>query len=573
MFHDLDNSPVSFGMRIKRLEQKFGGHDRQVQCLMEVLAQAKTQYGGKRVPYTDLLDLTRQVDSHLAKGPKGVGAPDHILVPLRELVPDHLKTGYSMEMKRCGAEETGKGFLKYLLDALMVEIKAQETNPKRTEAATEKTTTQGKVNGEKPRILGKLYCTGGKVLDHGTCSSSGSEAGSPYMGRRKVRMGSENESQNFVTMSKARSFEPPKCTCCNKGSHFLHSCYKFVHKLDLGNKQKFAEKDGRCFRCLRGGHLRVNCGGREIECRFCKEIDHHYLLCEKDQAGTDDDQGVVKVADLIQLEKEPEDTGFEALGEAVTKKRVTPLQMVLHVLDQDKQMIKLNAMADTGSTHNIMEMEALQRMGLEGTPCKYTVTGHGGHTTTHEAVCAEVVMCSPDGRNQFKTKFFAYKNPCGKMLPEDWSGLKRGWTHLRKLDIPPPVAERPMEVILGCVDLRMFEAIRPAAVKGAGDPVAKFTPLGWMVGGRTRPEVEPVDEGHSHAHTGTILMTRNNGVSVDEVSQDGKSLGDVTSDVADPTSIAGTVNFHQDCNEECRQKYNDLKENMRRVWDLETEEE
>ena len=71
MFYDLDNSPGHFGMRIKRLEQRFGGRDRQVQYLMEVLAQAKAKYGGKRVPYQELQDLARHVDSHLSKHPSG----------------------------------------------------------------------------------------------------------------------------------------------------------------------------------------------------------------------------------------------------------------------------------------------------------------------------------------------------------------------------------------------------------------------------------------------------------------------------------------------------------------------
>ena len=99
-------------------------------------------------------------------------------------------------------------------------------------------------------------------------------------------------------------------------------------------------------------------------------------------------------------------------------------------------------MPDTGSTHNIMDIEALKRMGLEGTPCRYNVTGHGGHTSTHEAVCAEVVLCSPDGKDTFPTKVFACQNPCGGMYPEDWSRLKQGWPHLRELDIPPPVEGR-----------------------------------------------------------------------------------------------------------------------------------
>ena len=144
------------------------------------------------------------------------------------------------------------------------------------------------------------------------------------------------------------------------------------------------------------------------------------------------------MAELVTLD-DSEEFNFEVLGDTVTKKRITPLQMVLHVIDKKGQVVRINAMPDTGSTHNILELSALERLGLEGTPCRYTVTGHGGHTTTHEAVCVTVEMCSPDGTNKYPTKFFAYKNPCGGMQPEDWSRLKRGWGHLKKLDIPAPV--------------------------------------------------------------------------------------------------------------------------------------
>ena len=565
LFYDLDNSPVHFGMRIKRLEQHFGGRDRQVQHVMEILNQAKSKYSGKRVPYAELLDLARHVDSHLAKTPKIGDGADHVLVPLRELVPNHIKAAYTMEMKRCGSEESGRAFLKYLLDALMAEIRAQETNPKRAEPNGEKT----KVQSEKPKVLGKLYKTQGRAKRQGYATSS-SEEDSPRT-CRKERSDSDSDQPHFVSVNKTRSFEPPKCTCCKKGAHFLHNCYKFVHKYVLPKKRKFAEKDGRCFRCLRGGHLRTSCTGREIECRFCKATDHHYLLCECGKEDTDSDPGVVNVAELINLETEAEQFSLEALGNTVTTKRVTPLQMVLHILNSEGQMVQLNAMPDTGSTHNILEWEALERMGLHGVPCKYTVTGHGGHTTTHEAVCVEVTMCGVDGKSRFPTKFFAYRNPCGRMQPEDWSRLKRGWTHLKKLDIPAPVPSRPIEAILGCVDLRLFEPLKPPAMRGTGEPVAKLTPLGWMVGGRTRPEVEPVGDGENHAHTSTIMVGQGTQEPEEQVRPQKDKMSELKK-INEP-SFAGVINFHQNCEDECRQKYENLKENMRRVWDLESEAE
>ena len=158
------------------------------------------------------------------------------------------------------------------------------------------------------------------------------------------------------------------------------------------------------------------------------------------------------------------------------------------------------------------------------------------------------------------------------MQPEDWSRLKRGWPHLKKLDIPPPNNGTPIEAILGCVSMGLFEPLRPASVKGPGDPVAKWTPLGWMVGGRTRPQVDPVEEGLNHTHSGTILVvtiTDNKEVS-ESRDQNIKSSWETV----DPSDwLAGMGNGQQGCGGQCRQEYTELKNNMRRLWDLETEEE
>ena len=396
---------------------------------MEVLSQVKAKYGGKRIPYAELLEVARHVDSHMTKSAKLAGAGDSIIVSLRELVPHHIKSVFTMEMKRCGAEETGASFLKYLLDALMAEMRA---HPKKAELAAY-AGSQEKTKGDKTKVLGKLYCTKGKEGNGRDSVSSGSED-CQCKGARRNSSDSDVEPQNYAVINRPKNFDPPECNCCGKGAHWLHSCYTFVHKYGVKEKKRFAEKDGRCFRCLRSGHLRTSCGGREIECRFCKSSKHHYLLCEQ-EAGDEQPRGEVKVAELVAPGDTP-DFNFEALGETVTRKRITPMQMVLHILDKDGKVMKVNAMPDTGSTHNILEIAALERMGLQGTPCKYTVTGHGGHTTSHEAVCVNVVMCSPDGRNQYPVKFFAYKKPLWRDAGGGLEPLEEGVAAFKKIGHP-----------------------------------------------------------------------------------------------------------------------------------------
>ena len=75
-------------------------------------------WGSSRIPYAELLEVARHVDSHLTKSAKLAGAGDSIIVSLRELVPHHIKSAYTMEMKRCGAEENGASFLKVSIGRL-----------------------------------------------------------------------------------------------------------------------------------------------------------------------------------------------------------------------------------------------------------------------------------------------------------------------------------------------------------------------------------------------------------------------------------------------------------------------
>ena len=174
-----------------------------------------------------------------------------------------------------------------------------------------------------------------------------------------------------------------------------------------------------------------------------------------------------------------EGLGFENLGELIASRDVSTMQLVANIEGADGRMVPVNILPDTGSTHNIIERKAARRAGLTGFECTYRVTGHGGHVTEHSAICGQMTLVNPKiPSNKAKVKFYSYDNPCGDLFPVDWQKLKAGWPHLKGLDIPPPVAEQPVEMILGCASLQLFEAIKPSSMKGIEDPVARLTSLG-----------------------------------------------------------------------------------------------
>lgn len=48
------------------------------------------------------------------------------------------------------------------------------------------------------------------------------------------------------------------CLCCKKGSHFLHSCRKFI-SFSISDRWNFVKEQKVCFKCLKGNHLQRNC--------------------------------------------------------------------------------------------------------------------------------------------------------------------------------------------------------------------------------------------------------------------------------------------------------------------------
>ena len=59
---------------------------------------------------------------------------------------------------------------------------------------------------------------------------------------------------------------------------------------------------------------------------------------------------------------------------------------------------------------------------------------------------------------------------------------------MQSLPLPEPVGDGVVDLILGSAALDLMEAREPVCFGPPGGPVAKNTSLGWIVGGRTRPD-------------------------------------------------------------------------------------
>ena len=537
LFHGLQYTVEDLGQRLRRLEDRYGGEEKQMKHLVNDLQKLQSR---GRIPYPELRAAVEDVGAFLERPSTLPGTGETLVVLLKKVIPRHFRTQFKDAMHQWGRPCTGNNFVEYVKRKLNYEIDEVEESEKK-ELGLNKKPEEKKV----AKTLGKLYTAVGESSGENDTPGEGS--------------GEEGECR--ITNNKM--VELPRCKCCDSGKHYLHNCRQFFLVLTLKDRAAFAKQHSLCYKCLRYDHMIEKCPFRSRpDCRFCSSPKHHYLLCPGPASG---------VVEKAVGEESEEGYGLENIGELIARKNVSTLQLVANIEGPDGRLVPVNILPDTGSSHNILDRKAAERAGLTGFQCKYRVTAHGGRVSEHDAICGEMTLSNPkQPTEKHKVRFYAYDNPCGQFFPVDWSKMKGGWPHLKNLDIPPPVADQPMEMILGCESLKLFETIKPSTVRGAADPVARLTCLGWMVGGRTTPEPSPDVEGESRVIKGDVGIVGGNRVervSVGNIQNSKRTYNH-------PKSLVAACQLTLEHNSsECTMEYQRLKTNLARVWELETTEE
>ena len=141
----------------------------------------------------------------------------------------------------------------------------------------------------------------------------------------------------------------------------------------------------------------------------------------------------------------------------------------------------------------MLSARAARKLGLWkfGEGSDYYVKGHGGRRGCYTAQKFWVALLDESGKVLREVKVSSYEDPCGDLQIEDWSKLKNNWTHLQDLPLPQPIGDGVVDLILGSAALDLMEARNPVRFGPPGGPVAKFTSLGWIVGGRTQRKASP----------------------------------------------------------------------------------
>ena len=81
----------------------------------------------------------------------------------------------------------------------------------------------------------------------------------------------------------------------------------------------------------------------------------------------------------------------------------------------------------------------------------------------------------------------AFENPVGQLIATDWSVERRNWDHLKDFDLPKPVSNGRIHLVISTRNIHLIEPEFQLPIRAPNNqgPVAKLTPIGWLT---ARPE-------------------------------------------------------------------------------------
>ena len=492
-FKGLDLTIHDYKVRIERLEKHFGGQKRQLEHLLSKLGEFLRNPASHSSK--DLRSFVYAIENHFKKPTTPVAQKEVLATFLQVVLPDHTRLEYHQFLLKEKRQDSAEHFLEFLQIQLEAEIRNQQ---------------QGAVfakNGASSKKGGALTAWGEEELEEEAPASDG----------------------HCFLNDKART---SMCEFCATKAHPLFRCYKFAIS-SYDDKIKYVKDKGLCFKCLRTGHLVKECTV-PTSCEFCDspyEAKHNRLLHKDEQQVAMNTYGSVMKAGRQRL-------GSRPFSSACVVLRVR--------CPETGEIHSINALADTGASDFLIDTSVSDRLRLKGKSCQFTVLGHGGHESVYDCITGNILAINPQTQEEYELSFYAYEGPCEGMFPEDWSQLKSNWPHLRNLDLPAPVPGKHIEAIIGCKYLSLFEASSGEDIhkgKHMGDPVAKNTPLGWVVAGKTSSAIQ----GHA-----MNVSSQLNGFAI----------------IAEATGILGDGKLP-----DYKQLYTQLKRDLSKVWNMETDEE
>ncbi len=161
------------------------------------------------------------------------------------------------------------------------------------------------------------------------------------------------------------------------------------------------------------------------------------------------------------------------------------LQTIPVDLYAKQKKLQVNLLMDPGATGTFMSKRAAEQLNLTGYAVRTTITGFGGAKTEEDAVVAKLQIAAQGEKKKHWIQVQIMENPAASYQPFNWRKHQHRFEHLKNLPLKEP-APGPVEIMIGLEAPHLVSSlIQDIGGHDKASPVARFTRLGWVVGGPT----------------------------------------------------------------------------------------
>jgi hypothetical protein len=293
----------------------------------------------------------------------------------------------------------------------------------------------------------------------------------------------------------------PPCCYCNK-SHLPINC-DVISEVEA--RKQALRHSGRCFSCLRKGHLSRDCRSRN-RCRTCGRR-HHSSICgnlaERDPGPRRPAQhppsGDGAALNVTNPQLNPDAPVFTSTPPTVqppttstmyvgANKMVLLQTAVAEVTNprDPSRASKVGIVFDGGSQKSYLTQRVKDKLALTVDSKKYLSIAAFGSRKGRPKQCEVVRLAVQTKRGDSQAlEVFVVPHICDPITSEAAVTCVRTYSHLSQLDLADITPDEAMEVDLLIGSDFYWEFVTGETVRGGEGPVAIKTTLGWVLSGPT----------------------------------------------------------------------------------------
>ena len=470
LFVDLTHSAADYYLRIKRLEERFGNEETQLEAILANLDCIKQLNDSPDSMEKAVFAIERYIKSAYCPDPYDANIARQVMKDMKrniaETFYEHCEV-YSLTADLISLK-------KFLNQKLTISRRAEihKAMPKKKK---KKKSKKNKRKGEQ-----KIYVHEGKTSGSEQADSSTTESTSSSNDSSDDSI-TGNHGNIHVTSGKEEANIP--CPYCKKGKHFLYECEIFGMQLNNIERWDFITSNKLCQLCLRPNHTAEKCENtKRKSCRRCSKP-HNILIHTTDE-------GVAEYKKKKKDKKANLKGNIQAHQGQESKESLSCSVIKIKIPNTDT-VISVNCLGDDCCNHCVLDMDFARSIGIRGPLRTYKVTGATGHESSHSAMATYLELLDPEEHVLTRVKVYCFKNPAGGLKMDDWSQLKTNWPHLKDLPLPKPEGNSEVKMIIGARVASLIAATQADIIGDLVDsPVARKTRLGWFVSGTKVPNQE-----------------------------------------------------------------------------------